>query len=131
MADWVPPYGTSGAGAIRACMSLHAAAVAVALVPRQQSLQSGKVRWGQVAAGLTMSIRSPAPDEDVTCHRVDGDPGFVRGIVSPGQSRGAGVDEYPQVPMSDAAQADPKVGVRVRIMLPSGDQQDPPNSRTE
>jgi len=71
-----------------------------------------------------MAIRSSAPDEEVTCHRVDVDPGFVLRSVSPGQRRGAGLNDNLQVPMSVTAQADPKIGVWVRVMIPPGHQQD-------
>lgn len=60
----------------------------------------------------------------MACHRVDIDRGFVRIVVGPSQGRRAGPDEYPQVPLSLTAQTDPEVGVRIRIMLASGDQQD-------
>ena len=65
------------------------------LIARQQSLQPGEVRLGQVTANLAMSIRSSAPDEDVSCHRIDVDPGFVRRILSPGQSGCAALHEHP------------------------------------
>ena len=94
------------------------------LIARQQSLQPGEVLWGQVAASLAMSIRSSAPDEDVSCYGIDVEPGFVRRILSPGQSGGAALHEHPHVAVSLAAQSDTEVGVRIWIMLSPGNQQD-------
>ena len=69
-------------------------------IARQQSLQPGEVLWGQVAASLAMSIRSSAPDEDVSCYGIDVEPGFVRRILSPGQSGCAALHEHSQVAVS-------------------------------
>jgi hypothetical protein len=63
-------------------------------VARKQSLQPGEVRLGQVAVGLSMTIRPSAPDEDVTCYRVDVDSGSIRDAIRPREFRSSRLNEH-------------------------------------
>ena len=66
-------------------------------------MQPGEVGRRKAAVGLPVAIRTSAPDENVACHRVDVDPGFIRIVFGPGEGRDSSLDEHVEVPMPVAA----------------------------
>lgn len=93
-------------------------------VSGQQGLQPGEIGLCQVAAKPTVIIGAPTPDEQLPGGWVEFHIRLVLLIVGPDQGRVTSLDRDEQVRLSVQAQPHPKVGVRVRIKLAAGHEQD-------